>query len=296
MKIIYGTDNRRDIGYLQAVIHHAKSVGIIVHKHALVKLNKSYSALVTLPFHEYVKATHQYPLCQEEVFYDQIRPVTSNNCTGFLVHEQIMATAYHCVYPSDNHDTLPDKPWEDLRVIFDFHAGNKGAISTLIHNDTQVYSFKSVIAGEGQESPAEPDWILLKLDRPVHDRPPLPMSNQKPAYKTKLYIIGHPISLPLKYADDATSIDYSRTNNPIYRRHCFMAKLDSYGGNSGSPVFNAKTHKVEGILTGGKEDFVIDNSCMLSRTVLNAHSIEYENVQRIQPAKRALTNYLNQNS
>ena len=36
----------------------------------------------------------------------------------------------------------------------------------------------------------------------------------------------------------------------------FMTNLDTFGGNSGSPVYNAKTHKVEGILVRGERDYV----------------------------------------
>ncbi|WP_420540401.1 S46 family peptidase (plasmid) [Paenibacillus polymyxa] len=33
----------------------------------------------------------------------------------------------------------------------------------------------------------------------------------------------------------------------------FVANLDTYGGNSGSPVFNSDTHEVEGILVRGED-------------------------------------------
>ena len=62
--------------------------------------------------------------------------------------------------------------------------------------------------------------------------------------------MGHPSGLPLKYADGArvfeTENDYFSTN------------LDTFGGNSGSPVFNADTLEVEGILVRGDTDYVMD--------------------------------------
>ncbi|HAU89128.1 MAG TPA: serine protease, partial [Elusimicrobia bacterium] len=36
----------------------------------------------------------------------------------------------------------------------------------------------------------------------------------------------------------------------------FVADLDTFGGNSGSPVFNTRTKKIEGILVRGDEDFL----------------------------------------
>src|SRR5262249_51918318 len=44
----------------------------------------------------------------------------------------------------------------------------------------------------------------------------------------------------------------------------FVANLDTYGGNSGSPVFNSDTHVVEGILVRGENDFVLQGTCMVS--------------------------------
>ena len=40
--------------------------------------------------------------------------------------------------------------------------------------------------------------------------------------------------------------------------------LDTYGGNSGSPVFNAATHEVEGILVRGETDFTSNGTCNVS--------------------------------
>jgi hypothetical protein len=44
----------------------------------------------------------------------------------------------------------------------------------------------------------------------------------------------------------------------------FTANLDTYGGNSGSPVFNADSHEVEGVLVRGDTDFVPVGMCMIS--------------------------------
>jgi hypothetical protein len=63
-----------------------------------------------------------------------------------------------------------------------------------------------------------------------------------------VHVIGHPVGLPAKYAPNATV----RDNAPAA---FFVANLDTYGGNSGSPVFNSDTHEVEGILVRGERDF-----------------------------------------
>jgi len=67
---------------------------------------------------------------------------------------------------------------------------------------------------------------------------------------TPLYVIGHPSGLPQKFADGA----WVRSVQSAY----FTTNLDTYGGNSGSAVFNAATDDVEGILVRGASDFVYD--------------------------------------
>ena len=70
-------------------------------------------------------------------------------------------------------------------------------------------------------------------------------------------MIGHPCGLPQKFADGATV----RDNTP---KAFFVANLDTYGGNSGSPVFNSSNQAVEGILVRGENDFVTNGTCFVS--------------------------------
>ena len=61
-------------------------------------------------------------------------------------------------------------------------------------------------------------------------------------------MIGFPSGLPCKVAANAKVSQNTDT-------FVFTGNLDTYGGNSGSPVFNLTTHEVEGILVRGGEDF-----------------------------------------
>ncbi|MGZ4885265.1 MAG: hypothetical protein ACXV5H_07070 [Halobacteriota archaeon] len=60
----------------------------------------------------------------------------------------------------------------------------------------------------------------------------------------RVHMIGHPAGLPTNFAGGAAV----RSNKPCA---FFVANLDTYAGNSGSPVFYSGTHEVEGILVGG---------------------------------------------
>ena len=64
-----------------------------------------------------------------------------------------------------------------------------------------------------------------------------------------MFVIGHPVGLPLKVAAGASVRDAGKIGY-------FVADLDTFGGNSGSPVFNTATKKIEGILVRGDTDFI----------------------------------------
>ena len=102
------------------------------------------------------------------------------------------------------------------------------------------------------------DWALVQLDRPVTGHKPLKVrTTGKIGDKQSLFVIGHPTGLPQKYAPRAKV----RDNTPAA---FFVANLDTYGGNSGSPVFNSSNRVVEGILVRGESDFVSNGSCFVS--------------------------------
>jgi len=73
----------------------------------------------------------------------------------------------------------------------------------------------------------------------------------------ELVVIGHPTGLPTKIADGAKVRSL--------QGKFFVANLDTYGGNSGSAVFNVQTEEVEGILVRGENDYVSSNmGCQVS--------------------------------
>ncbi len=108
-----------------------------------------------------------------------------------------------------------------------------------------------------QDSPAArgrsagPDFALIRLDRKVTGHNPLAINRSAGlAAGDGLFVIGHPVGLPLKVAGGATVRD-------VPMEGYFTTDLDTFSGSSGSPVFNAKTKLIEGILARGDEDFVL---------------------------------------
>jgi S1-C subfamily serine protease len=93
------------------------------------------------------------------------------------------------------------------------------------------------------------DYAVIKLDRKVAGRQPLLVNRfSKLAPGDKLFVIGHPVGLPLKVAVNAVVRDASP-------KFFFMTDLDTFSGNSGSAVFNVGNNLIEGILVRGDIDF-----------------------------------------
>ncbi|MCX6952633.1 MAG: serine protease [Verrucomicrobia bacterium] len=182
-------------------------------------------------------------LCEEERFFHQ---PAGAFCTGFLVAPDVIATAGHCV--DENNATT-------IRFVFGFRMIDANLSQIVIPNE-DIYAGAKVLGRRLVQDGT--DWCLVRLDRPVKNGTILSLRRQnKIADKQSVYVIGHPCGLPVKYADGA----FVRENN---QGTFFTANLDTYGGNSGSPVFNADTHEVEGILVRGATDFVPVGMCMMS--------------------------------
>jgi hypothetical protein len=238
-RVVYGTDDREDVRNVQNknVQRVAASVVALVKTEDLVSKAGGYK----LRTESYQEA---YDLCGSERFASQ--PIGCF-CSGFLVAPDIIATAGHCV---ESDADLPG-----VRFVFGFRMRTAEDANVTFAKD-DVYAGKKVIGR--QFSGGGADWALVRLDRPVIGRAPLAIRRVgKVGNSQKLFVLGHPCGLPLKYAPAAQV----RTNS---HADFFVANLDTYGGNSGSPVFNAGNRVVEGILVRGETDFVSNGSCSVS--------------------------------
>ncbi|MCX6835889.1 MAG: trypsin-like peptidase domain-containing protein, partial [candidate division Zixibacteria bacterium] len=109
------------------------------------------------------------------------------------------------------------------------------------------------------------DYCLVRLDRPVVGREPIPIRRDGlVSTGAPLVVVGDPTSLPMKVAAGAEVKD----NRPAYP--WFQANTDTYGGNSGSMVVNTDTWRIEGILVRGAPDFVYNGGCAASNVVPNS--------------------------
>ncbi len=182
-------------------------------------------------------------LCQAEPFFFQ---ETLAFCSGSLIAPDIIVTAGHCIRTQVTCD--------QTKFVFGFKLTDATTMPRQVPND-MVFGCKTMI--HSVADPSGEDFALVRLDRPVTHVKPL-------AYRTEgalvagdgLRVMGHPAGLPLKVAGGASV----RTMKDQF----LVANLDTYGGNSGSAVFNSIDGKVEGILVRGEMDYIFKNGCRIS--------------------------------
>jgi V8-like Glu-specific endopeptidase len=233
-KVIYGEDQRRQFSEVSSEWQHlAKSVAVMIHKNSFISDGLFYSLR---------DSNESRKLCPGERFRGEL---SAASCTGFLVAPNVIATAGHCVPLFQNN--CRDFQWVFNYTDQNFHQNQSWKIAK-----ENVYSCRKVIRRRSGWW-AFTDYALIQLDRPVGGEiTPLTYRkwhDQKIDDKAELVLIGAPTGLPLKIADGA----FIRDNS--HRLH-FTASLDSFQGNSGSPVFNKETKQVEGILVNGERDYI----------------------------------------
>ncbi len=240
--VIYGNDDRRDLFEVINPGHKALSDSTVV----LIKsedLNQNASGVVQITADSLMK---RMGVCKTEPYAAQ---PSAGFCSGFMIGRNLILTAGHCI--TDQEDC------NSTRFVFNYDVSLKGQFPTET-KESEVYACKNIIHREQVGSGA--DFGIIETDRDIVGHASLKLadrSNSKIAPQTKILMIGHPSGLPTKI-DAGGSV---RDSNP---NGYFTATTDSYGGNSGSAVFNLATQEVEGILVRGETDFVYRNGCYVS--------------------------------
>ena len=232
-KVIYGRDDRIDV--YQTDSAQLKSLAdstVALFYSGDVEVQGGKAQLATRVYGDSMR------LCNQEPFFEQ---PTGAFCSGALVAPDVIMTAGHCVTSTD--------ACKDIKFVFGFAINKKGQDATNVSAD-DAYGCKELIGREQVNNGA--DWALVRLNRRVAGHKPLKLNLAGTIGRDEpIFVIGHPSGLPTKIAGGA---HVRASSNPGF----FVANLDTYGGNSGSAVFNAETNLVEGILVRGDQDFTFD--------------------------------------
>lgn len=232
-KVVYGDDDRLDLYDVTNQIHYniAGSTAAMLPPHALKKLNDGNYQISA-------QTLEDQGICSDARFSDQ---PTAAYCSGFLVADDLLVTAGHCIESQSDCNTY--------KWVFDYVYTD--ASHQLTIGDESVYSCSKIVERK-LEGRRGADFALIQLDRKVVGRTPLKVRKSgKIATSHPLVVIGHPTGLPTKVAGGAWVRENAKSS-------FFVANLDTFGGNSGSAVFDSNTGVVEGILVRGEQDYTYD--------------------------------------
>ena len=233
----YGTDDRKNVRDLPdgSKVHAwARSVAVVLKASELIADGPGHMRLPSVG-----TSRRALNLCSDVPFADE--PYVYG-ATAFLAAPNKVVMAGH---------SLGTFPCGDLAVVFGYEmTGDPSHDPRRVATKDVYYCARSLAAVDQQRWQRTTDgrWLdvltdygVIELDRPVTDRPHLTLSPRgRVAQGAKVVAIGHPWGLPVK-ATEATV----RNTDP--RLDIFLAPLDVFRGNSGSPVINMATGLVEGV-------------------------------------------------
>ena len=234
-KSIYGADSRMESADSPVPPKIADAVCVMFEDDKLEPTTGNSYHLDTRPFGQF------YGLCSDQPFVEQ--PVLGFG-TGFLVMPNVIATAGHNVRTQNIRKTA---------FLFDYAHELDGGNLRLDRLKDEVYFGEKVL--ECRMTNDGVDFAMVQLDRPVVGQTPLEIRSKAVAEDDPVYVVGHPSGLPKKWAGRALV-----TNNDP--ETFFVSNLDTFEGNSGSPVFDS-SHRVCGILVRGKRDFIKRGDCFV---------------------------------
>jgi hypothetical protein len=238
---IWFKDDRLDVFDIRDgnVKRNSGCTAAICMKENLIDTNDGYSLMKVKNYGK------TFNLCEHEPFQHQ--PIAAGPlCTGFLVKKNVIATVGHF---------MMGKNTGDLRIVFGFKMRNPCTPVIRIANEN-IYKGADILRAYNRGVIGD-DWALIKLDRDAVGRPVLRLSGEKVSSDQSIYVIGHPCGLPRKYAPGSEVWE-------VVDSH-FGAGLDLYMGNSGSPVFDSKTHEAIGmVVQGDNKDFRCTGKCWVS--------------------------------
>jgi hypothetical protein len=234
---IYGVDDRKDLFQVADPKVRADADGVVALFNAedVISNGDGTSRLATTQY------GGAFNLCPEEPFINQ--PLSRCD-TGFLVNSRMILTAGHI-------DNLANKLF-----IFGFQMASANSPQVFNIPNSQIHRAHHVIAQN--DDPNGDDFAIILLEDAVTDHRVLAIRRTGRIEDGRaVQVMGHPRGLPLKFADGAFVTDNSNAS-------FFVANLDTYTHNSGSPVFNSD-HVVEGIVVRGADrDFVPVGNCQRS--------------------------------
>jgi len=150
------------------------------------------------------------------------------------------------VVDETGHDTIMDNYIENVVVVFGYRLNSPDIPEPFTISSQQIFSLKRIVNAVNDFKDTG-DYAILELN----EVPPYPSVNlhfEVPKENDKVYTIGHPVGLPQKI----TGLSVIKA----IKNKVFIASIDAFSGNSGSPVL-FEDNKVIGILVRGQRDWKV---------------------------------------
>ncbi len=244
-RVIYGADDRYEWHEIDSTSKIRSLANASVALFRTQEIKSTSGKHIQLETKKFGKARR---LCPNQKFQEQ---ASGAYCSGTLVRPDIVLTAGHCLQEVAKDKKRP--PLQSLRFVFGYHVKSPETHGVTKIPTDHIFKASKLIKGEYVDGR---DWALVKLDRKVPEslaKPVTGWSRKKVKKGEPVFVIGYPSGLPLKYAPGA----WVRKSDNL---HYFTANLDTFGGNSGSGVFDMRTLELVGVLVRGGPDFAFQRN------------------------------------
>ncbi|MBN8232679.1 trypsin-like peptidase domain-containing protein [Corallococcus macrosporus] len=264
--VVYGTDNRTDV-----YAHANATLRARAQQSTVALMNPSDFNATNINNVTFNASTLRsaYNLCTSERFLDDPTPAF---CSGTLIDDDLVLTAGHCITSAS--------ACTSTRFVFNFYRTAAGTLQTVTTAD--IFSCKEIVARQqGTVGGRNLDFAVVRLDRPATPRftpAPIRAGNAALPVGTNVTVIGSGSGIPFKI-DSGGSVRDARAGTLDY----FVGTTDTFGGNSGSGVYENNGYTVAGILVRGETDYKASGSCNVVNTCTET-GCRGEDITYVRPA------------